>query len=152
MLALSVRQPYAELILRGIKTTEFRSRATAIVGQRFWIYAAKTWAGVGGADLGTPGAPVKRGKKIVADNLVIAAPPPWMVELATALKLFPKDLPTGVIVGSAVIERVDEPSIESGGMFRWRLTEVKRATELRKPERRPQPVWFRPFTEDMDSK
>jgi hypothetical protein len=28
MLALSIRQPYAELILRGIKTVEYRSRPT----------------------------------------------------------------------------------------------------------------------------
>jgi predicted transcriptional regulator len=27
MRALSIRQPYAELILRGIKTVEYRSRA-----------------------------------------------------------------------------------------------------------------------------
>jgi hypothetical protein len=41
--ALSIRQPYAELIrstaitagLRGIKTVEYQSRATAIIGERF---------------------------------------------------------------------------------------------------------------------
>jgi hypothetical protein len=59
MRALSIRQPYAELIpsassgqaLRGIKTdfgelsraVELRSRSTRIVGERFYIYA-----GVGG--------------------------------------------------------------------------------------------------------
>ncbi len=32
--ALSVRQPYAELILRGEKTIECRSRRTSIVGER----------------------------------------------------------------------------------------------------------------------
>ena len=30
MRALSIRQPYAELILRGIKTIEYRSRPTRI--------------------------------------------------------------------------------------------------------------------------
>jgi hypothetical protein len=39
MRALSIRQPYAELILRGIKTVELRSRSTSIVGERFYIYA-----------------------------------------------------------------------------------------------------------------
>ena len=34
MRALSIRQPYAELILRGIKTPEYRSRPTRIIGQR----------------------------------------------------------------------------------------------------------------------
>ena len=32
------------MILRGIKTAELRSRATSIVGERFYIYAAKTKA------------------------------------------------------------------------------------------------------------
>lgn len=41
MRALSIRQPYAELILRGIKTIEYRSRPTRIIGERFYIiYAA----------------------------------------------------------------------------------------------------------------
>ena len=35
MRALSIRQPYAELILRGIKTIEYRSRRTRIIGERF---------------------------------------------------------------------------------------------------------------------
>jgi hypothetical protein len=39
MLALFIRQPYAELILRGIKTAELRSRPASIVGERFHIYA-----------------------------------------------------------------------------------------------------------------
>ena len=59
MRALSIRQPYAELIpstysgqaLRGIKTdfgelsraVELRSRSTRIVGERFYIYACKVW-------------------------------------------------------------------------------------------------------------
>jgi predicted transcriptional regulator len=41
MRALSIRQPYAELILRGIKTAELRSMSTTIVGERFYIYACK---------------------------------------------------------------------------------------------------------------
>ena len=41
MRALSIRQPYAELILRGIKRIEYRSRPTRIIGERFYIYAAR---------------------------------------------------------------------------------------------------------------
>ena len=44
MLALSIRQPYAELILRGIKTVEYRTQPTRIIGERFHIYASKKWA------------------------------------------------------------------------------------------------------------
>ena len=49
MRALSIRQPFAELILRGEKTIEYRSRATTIVGQEFYIYASK-WRGAGDRD------------------------------------------------------------------------------------------------------
>ena len=48
MRALSIRQPYAELILRGIKRIEYRSRPSKIIGERFYIYAARKWAGVNG--------------------------------------------------------------------------------------------------------
>jgi hypothetical protein len=34
MRALSISQPYAELILRGIKPIEFRSRQALIIGER----------------------------------------------------------------------------------------------------------------------
>lgn len=37
--ALSIRQPWAELILRGDKTVEFRSQITKIRG-RVYVYAA----------------------------------------------------------------------------------------------------------------
>jgi hypothetical protein len=48
MRALSIRQPYAELILRGIKKIEYRSRPTKIIGERFYIYASRKWAGING--------------------------------------------------------------------------------------------------------
>jgi hypothetical protein len=38
--ALSVRQPYAELIMRGVKRIEYRSRPTNIC-ERVYLYAAK---------------------------------------------------------------------------------------------------------------
>ena len=38
--ALSIRQPYAELIMRGIKTVEYRSRPTNI-RERVYIYASQ---------------------------------------------------------------------------------------------------------------
>lgn len=40
MRALSIWQPYAEQILRGVKRVEYRSRPTHVRG-RFYIYAAK---------------------------------------------------------------------------------------------------------------
>lgn len=125
MRALSIRQPYAELILRGIKTVEYRSRSTRIVGQRFHIYASKSPAKtIWSRDLAMPGE----------------ALPEWMIELAEQVKLIAPgtELPTGVIVGSAVIERVSQ----IGSIYRWHLRDVERATTFVKPERHPQPVWF----------
>ena len=80
MRALSLRQPYTELILRGIETVEYRSRPTRIIGERFYIYATK-----------------KKWPVNTADNIVMPTEllPPWTLELANALKLFPHELPTG---------------------------------------------------------
>lgn len=136
MRALSIRQPYAELILRGIKTVELRSRSTNIVGERFYIYAAKARA--------IPPVP------IWSDDLRVAAPPPprWMIELAEQVRMIEPGalLPTGVIVGSAVIERVTPPdAVDAAKLFRWHLIDARRAKRLRKPRGHPQPVWVRPF-------
>ena len=70
-----------------------------------------------------------------------------MIELAEQVKLIEAGaiLPTGVIVGSAVIERVTPPDPSDGALFHWHLTDVKRAKKFRKPKGHPQPVWFRPF-------
>ena len=160
MRALSIRQPFAELILRGIKTAELRSRATTIVGERFYIYASR-------------GATKRRSdeatKGIWSRDLATGEnPPEWMIELAAQVKLIEPELlrgamlPTGVIVGSAIIESVEEVAgcelLVAGGkskratnnpqlatIYRWHLTDVQRAKRLRKPTGHPQPVWFRPF-------
>src|SRR3954468_12393301 len=98
MLALSIRQPFAELILRGIKTAELRTRATRIVGERFFIYASKG----------------KAKMPIWSNDLRVASPPGWMIELAEQMKMIEvdADLPTGVIVGSAVISGCEEIETE----------------------------------------
>jgi predicted transcriptional regulator len=140
MLALSIRQPYAELILRGIKTIEYRTRATRIVGERFYIYAAKKkWPGIDG-QLAEESA-----KRIWSDDLAVTGhrrgehPPSWMMELAEQLIL--GKLPSGVIVGSAVIERVTR----GAAFYEWHLGAVERLARVRKPDGHPQPVWFKPF-------
>lgn len=72
MLTLSIRPPYAELILCGIKTVELRSRPTRRIGQRFYIHAAK--------------AKVKL--PVCSDDLAAARPPAWMIELAQCVARF----------------------------------------------------------------
>jgi hypothetical protein len=160
MRALSIRQPYAELILRGIKPIEFRSRPTTIIGERFYIYASQKWAqgklflegcrmgGEGrsqnGSTLLTAGAE-GRMKTVWSHDLALPGdgaeygPQPWMKELARMLIL--KDLPLGVIVGSAVVEKVTQ----GDEFYEWHLGGVERAKKLRKPTGHPQPVWFTPF-------
>lgn len=133
MRALSIRQPWAEMILRGIKKIEYRSRPTRVIGERFYIYAARK-----------PAPPTAPGPIWSHDLAMPAgrpgeAPPHWMLELAELLIL--KKLPTGVIVGSAVIDRVTH----HGDFYEWHLTGVERAAEPRKPTGHPQPVWFKPF-------
>jgi predicted transcriptional regulator len=155
MRALSIRQPYAELILRGIKPIEFRSRPTKRIGERFYIYASRQWAE---GKLFLEGCRLKVQSdecrvqnedrlRVTSDNLEVpkAVPQPWMLELARMLIL--KDLPTGVIVGTASIKEVVKvPSTSSGqALYEWHLTDVERVKKLRKPKGHPQPVWFTPF-------
>jgi hypothetical protein len=191
MRALSIRQPFAELILRGIKTIEYRSRATRIVGERFWIYAPRksVVSGQGSGERRTsnvqhPTSNIERGRadgrglRSALDvgrwtldvridlpwsrDLSVApstgsgqALPAWMVELAEQVRLIEPDmlLPTGVIVGSAVVDRcvplpptpLHPSSFCLQPFFQWHLRDIRRAQKLRPPTRRPQPMWFLPF-------
>ena len=124
------------MILRGIKTAEYRSRPTRLIGERFYLYASKKAAAF------APKGPVWSG------DLDVGRPPAWVRELARQLELFDdaggrgEGLATGVIVGSAVIERVTP---HADGLWRWHLAGVERLKTLRRPTGHPQPVWFRPF-------
>jgi predicted transcriptional regulator len=148
MRALSIRQPYAELILRGIKPIEFRSRPTKRIGERFYIYASQQWAegklfleGCRGEMQNAECKMQNEEKRVISDNLEVPGegPQPWMLELAKMLIL--KDLPTGVIVGTASIKEV----VKGDSLYEWHLTDVERAKRFRKPKGHPQPVWFTPF-------
>ena len=133
-------QPYAELILRGIKPIEFRSRPTKRIGERFYIYASRQWA-AGKLFLEGCRPSAGSGQKVWSHDLAMPGdePQPWMTELANMLIL--KDLPTGVIVGTASIKEV----IRGDSLYEWHLTDVERAKRFRKPRGHPQPVWFTPF-------
>ncbi|MCI0675413.1 MAG: ASCH domain-containing protein [Phycisphaerales bacterium] len=114
---MSIRQPYAELILRGVKTIEYRSRRTRLIGETFYIYASK-----------------KRGQVSVANGQNGDA-------LTLPLSQGERELPTGVIVGTAIITKCQR----NHAGYEWHLSNVKRLPKPRKPKRMPQPVWFRPF-------
>ena len=108
MRALSIRQPYVEQILRGVKKIEYRSRPTRLIGEPFYIYAARK---------------------------------PGPGEEFAVIDCEPGDLPTGLIVGTAIITRCER----NNGHYEWHLSDVHRIDTPRKPKRMPQPVWFRPF-------
>jgi predicted transcriptional regulator len=122
MRALSIRQPYAELILRGEKTIEYRSRPTRLIGQRFYIYASKGKGQISG--VGCQGRDC----------------PPWC-RCHLSSDIWHVSAPTGVIVGSASISHCEK----NNGHYEWHLTGVKRLKKPRAPHRRPQPVWFYPY-------
>lgn len=137
MRALSIRQPYAELILRGLKTVEFRSRSTTIIGQRFWIYASMKPAWTSAS-------------RSWSTDLSVEEAPSWLLDLADGLKLYPELLPRGLIVGSAVIDRVTPWDADDGlgyeGLWRWHLRDVERCDKPVRPKGQPQPVWWLPLS------
>ena len=121
MRALSIRQPYAELILRGIKTIEYRSRPTRIIGERFYIYAARTpgpreaWAELD-FEPSDPGAPtgVIVGSTTITRCTVVRASRPNG---------------NGTRAGSPCHRH-----------YQWHLSDVKRLKRPRKPKRMPRLV------------
>ncbi|WP_166819846.1 ASCH domain-containing protein [Thalassoroseus pseudoceratinae] len=125
-IALGIRQPWAELILRGIKTIEVRSSHTRQRGT-IYVYASKKISNNAAADL--------------------------MVE-EHGLDL--DELPRGVIVGTVqIVDSVatrpqDEdqaclPPTLLDGKFGWRLQDASRLEEPLTPRFLPYGVWFYPF-------
>ena len=126
MRALSIRQPWAELILLGHKTIEVRSKATHL-RERIYIYA--------------------RQSRIDAEE---------ESRIAAKFGIDVGALPRGVLVGTVEIvgcrhlNRADSEAacfeIEGGsGLYAWVLHRPKRAEVLEKPTRQPQPMFFNPF-------
>jgi hypothetical protein len=115
--ALSVRQPYAEMIITGEKKTEYRTKNTNVRG-RVYIYASAT-----------------KYKKIdtldIADQVGIPAD-----EI--------NQLPRKVVIGS--VEIFDSREREAGG-YEWLLENPIRFSHARppNPDQRANPVWFFPF-------
>jgi hypothetical protein len=110
--ALSIHQPHAEAILRGLKVVVNQLHPTKVRG-RIYIYACRERFLVG--------------------------------EEAELLEMYGMtdvdDLPRGVLVGTAELW----DCTGSGGNYQWHLRNPERATELLKPTKPPQAVWFEPF-------
>lgn len=126
MRALSVRQPWAELILRGIKTIEVRSRTTSI-RERVYLYASPIHA-----DLAIERA-IETRHGISSTGLL-------------------RGLLVGTVevVGCRPLAKSDSDSacfriFHSTGYFAWSLANPERCESPIKPLHRAQPVWFYPF-------
>ena len=59
------------------------------------------------------------------------------------MDLKPGDLPTGVLVGTAIITDCVWNDLERS--YEWHLADAKRLPRKLKPRKRAQPIWFRPF-------
>lgn len=124
--ALGLRQPWAELILRGIKTIEIRSSQTRIRGP-IYIYASKKLATT-----------------------------PHAKQAAEKAGLNVDELPRGTLIGTVDIvdsfpaheEHVAAAGVPAEileGKFGWKLANPKRLKEPIVPEYLPYGVWFYPF-------
>ena len=115
MRALSIRQPHAEAVMRGIKMIEFRSQPTGI-RERIYIYAS----------LGRDG---EHGETDMLRQYRISG-------------VRTNDLPRGVLVGT--VELFDCTN-GGNGCFKWHLRKPERLPKPLKPVHRANPVWFHPF-------
>ena len=126
MIALGIRQPWAELILRGVKTIEVRSQDTAQRGT-IYVYASKKFADIPAAD------------RAVGTH-----------------KLDIESLPRGLIVGTVdiVASRPCVPSDSAAAcvprsyltsQFAWELANATRFAEPMTVRFLPYGVWFYPW-------
>ena len=126
MIALGIRQPWAELILRGVKTIEIRSQDTAQRGT-IYVYAAKKFADIPAAD-----------------------------RAVETHKLDVESLPRGLIVGTVdiVASRPCQPSDSNAacvprsyltGQFAWELANATLFEEPMTVRFLPYGVWFYPW-------
>jgi hypothetical protein len=107
MKGLPIQQPYCELILRGLKTVEYRSRRTHFRGTCY-LYATKN---------GPP-----------ADQAAAWVEETYGVEIDVA------NLPRGVLVGTIEIVGCREGK---GGGFEWLLANPTRLATPRRPAKMP---------------
>ena len=119
IIALGVRQPWVELILRGIKTIEIRSQNTRVRGT-IYLYASKKFS-----DL------------------------PAALDIARVHALDCSSLPAGLLVGSVEISGTRPAFVCDAGPSCVPATFLKQqfAWELRNPQRfgKPLPVRFLPY-------
>jgi hypothetical protein len=131
IIALGVRQPWVELILRGIKTIEVRSQDTRVRGT-IYLYSSKKFS-----------------------DLAAAA------DAAQVHGLDCPSLPKGLLVGSVEIATTRPAVASDAGsscvpatflkqQFAWELTNPKRFRQPLPIRFLPYGVWFYPFRRRND--
>ena len=126
MRALSVRQPWTELIILGHKTIEVRSRRTHL-RERVFIYASKN-----------------------------RIEPAEEARIAQEYGIDVDGLPRGVLVGTVYIVGclpLKEDDSQAAcfqittphGFYAWLMARPERAEELVTPKNQPLPMFFDPF-------
>jgi hypothetical protein len=126
LLALGIRQPWIELILRGIKSIEVRSVETSVRGT-IYLYSSTRLA---------EGVPAE--------------------DAAARAMLACAELPLGLIVGTVEIVDCrpctpqDSPSAQlPAGLLQgkqaWVLANPRRLSDPIRPRFRPYGIWFYPF-------
>jgi hypothetical protein len=107
-LALTIRQPFAELIMRGLKATEERSRPTKIRCRIFIYVSLGHWPA--------------------------AEEDEWAEEFGIEID----GLLRGVLVGKVEL-------YDCQGEGEWLFRAPDRLAAPVRPERHPNPVWWRPY-------
>ncbi len=125
-IALGVKQPWAELILRGIKTLEIRSQPTTI-RDRIYLYASK---------------------KNARNDFALQAIQNHQLDIDS--------LPAGLLVGSVEItgcrKATEQDELAScvpwdilSGCYAWELSRPRRFSQPLSVPLLPYGVWFYPF-------
>ena len=125
-IALGVRQPWCELILRGRKTREIRTRSTGVRGT-IYLYSAKKFSDLPELDEVTA-------REDVDLNVLPRGALVGTVEIVGCRPATPADAPAACV-----------PERELKDRFAWELANPVRFAEPLKPRFLPYGVWFYPF-------
>jgi ASCH domain len=126
VIALGIRQPWIELILRGVKTLEIRSRNTRIRGT-IYLYASKQLS-----NLPAAGIAARRHALDVTSlpcGLLLGS-----VELCGTRPATPRDAQAACV-----------PTAHLAGQFAWDLQNPQRFAHPLPVKSLPYGVWFYPF-------
>ena len=125
-IALGIRQPWAELILRGRKTLEIRSRPTEVRGP-IYLYAGKTLSDVPEAK-----------ETCLEEGFGIESPPRGKlvgsVSIVGCRRTRPEDAEAACVPGRLLEDH-----------YAWELADPVRLPEPARPRFLPYGVWFYPF-------